>query len=313
MKRFDVKLKYKKHIWTKYNKGSFYYNFCQVDYSFTHTPVNDEIEMNIVIISENIEEGVSSVFLEILDFMYLACGTMPIIVYYRENNIDVELDNLTCRFFPSMQFFKKDHLMDIDNQTLNDKTLLALQNIVQNKPFKIFSAFTALTSKGYEKIYAEHRISLLLQCLEGYIYNKGKQYQKTGTSFKSRIEEIVNVFVEYDDKYNSEILKTFNLTKDDFLKVLTDTRHQFSHYIVKNNSLTTGTDYIIYFILLHYVFRVYIIKEIGLTPREDNIKEFFNSVYDWINDIKNEKFENFKSVAYRQKNIEREIYRILYG
>ena len=82
------------------------------------------------------------------------------------------------------------------------------------------------------------------------------------------------------------------------MKILTDTRHQFSHYISQNNSLTDGKDYIINFVLLNYIFRIYLIKEIGLIPKEKNIEEFLKSIYDWINTLKDDNFKDYKSVAY---------------
>ena len=49
--------------------------------------------------------------------------------------------------------------------------------------------------------------------------------------FKDRLKEIINVFFEYEKKYNTEILKTQNILEDDYLEKLKNTRHQFSHYI----------------------------------------------------------------------------------
>lgn len=296
MNKIDIKLKYKKHIWTHYRNGSFNYNSCQVDYVFIDLN-NKEIGMDITIFTESDNSGICPVFVEIIDFMYLACGTMPIIIYYKVNGKDIDLGQITCRFFPAMKYFKNEHLIDISNQTLNDTTLANVQNIVRNKPFEIFSAFTALTSTAYEEIYFEHRIALLLQCFEGYIYNKDSYYQKKGITFKDRIAEILKVLFDYDKKYNTEILKTLNFSEDGFLQALTDTRHQFSHYIVKNNPLSED-NYLVTFFLLHYIFRLYVIQEINLVPNEKNVEEFLNSIYDWINVLNDSGFKNFKSTTY---------------
>lgn len=296
MNRIDVKLKYKKHIWTKYSNGSFSYNSYQVNYIFTNLS-NREICMDITILTDSVNSGICPVFVEIIDFMYLACGTMPIIIYYKDNNKDIALEQISCRFFPAMKYFKNENLIDISNQTLNESTLTNIQNIVRNKPFEIFSAFTALTSSAYEEIYIEHRIALLLHCFEGYIYNKDSYYQKNGITFKDRINEILKVLFDYDKKYNTEILKTLNFSEDGFLQTLTDTRHQFSHYIIKNSPLTED-NYLVTFFLLHYIFRLYVIKEINLVPNEKNIEEFLKSIYDWLNVLNNSGFKNFKSITY---------------
>ena len=297
MKKIEAKLRYKKHIWINYSNGSFNYNSCQVDYTFTYSNKNKEIEMNIIILTESVYEDICPVFIEIIDFMYLACGTMPIITFYRENNKDIELKKLSCRFFPSMKYFKNEHLIDITNQTLNDKTLLKVQNIIKNKPFDIFCAFTVLT-KVYGEIYIEHSITLLLQCLEGYIYNKDKSYQIKGISFKYRIKEIVSVFFDYDKRYNSEILQTLNYSEDSYLIMLSDTRHQFSHYISKANALNKDKEYVVNLFILHYIFRLYLLKELGLILNEKNVEEFLKSTYDWINVLNNENFKEFKSISY---------------
>lgn len=301
MKKVEVKLRYKKHIWTNYSNGSFNYKSCQINYIFTN--LNKEIEMNITIFTESVYEDICPVFIEIIDFLYLACGTMPNIIYYKENNEDIELDKLSCRFFPSKKYFKNEHLIDITNQTLNEKTLLNVQNIIKNKPFDIFCAFTVLTSKVYGEIYIEHSITLLLQCFEGYIYNKDKSYQIEGTSFKSRIKEIVSVFFDYDRRYNSEILQTLNYSEDSYLTMLTETRHQFSHYISKTNALNKDKEYVVNFFLLHYIFRIYLLKELGLILNEKNIEEFLKSTYDWINVLNNENFKEFKSISYSLQKI----------
>ena len=301
MKKIAIKLRCKKHIWSQYCNGSFNYNASQVMYSFSD--LNDkEIEMDITILTEDSTADFAPVFIEIMDFMYLACGSMPIIDCYRVNNNDFALDQITCRFFPSRKPSMGDQLIDITDQTLNDRTLSCVNNIIRGKPFEIFSAFTALTSTAYEEIYLEHKIALLLQCFEGYIYNTGA-FSHVQT-FKDRIEIIVKTLFEYDKKYNAEVLNSLGFSENNsYLEALKDTRHQFSHYMSKQNALSGGKKYLVNFFLLHYVFRLYLIKEIGLVPSEKNIEEFFKSMYDWINILNDPNFKNFKSVAYTWRNL----------
>ena len=288
----EAKIVFKKHIWTNYSNYKFVYESCIIDYMF----ICDDKDLNMLIsINSTLSrENVWSVFVELLDFLYLAFGTMPRIVYYKENGTAKNLSNILSRFLPSDQHFKSEHIIDVSEFTLNEKTLSDLKNIIRNKPFEIFWAFTALTSTAYEHIYSEHKITLLLQCFEGYIYNTASP----GIDFKSRISQIVNVLFDYDKQYNSEILSTLSVSEEEYLNILKDTRHQFSHYISKRNSLSQGQEYIINFILLHYTFRIYLLTEIGIQPNEKNIEEFFKSIYDWINVLKNPNFNNFKSVAY---------------
>ena len=292
MTNIEAKLKYKRHIWLEYNDNSFFYSSCKIDYKFQIN--NSDLIVDINIYSELSCDEVWLVFSEIIDFFYLSFGTMPKIVYYKENECEKDLSNILSRYFPSDQFFKNEHLIDISNSTFNEKTLATLKSIVRSKPFEIFWAFTALTSTAYEHIYAEHKITLLLQCFEGYIYNS----VLPEADFKSRISKIVNDLFTYDKQYNAEILSALSVSEEEYLNILKDTRHQFSHYISKRNSLSQGQDYIINFILLHYTFRIYLLKEIGIQPNERNIKEFLKSTYDWINVLKNPNFNNYKSVAY---------------
>jgi len=299
MIKINTKLKFRKHIWNNYADGQFDYSSCHICYSFKEC--NKELEMDIIILSEEYSEVICPVLSEILDFLYLVCGTMPKIVSYKENDIEKDLSLLACRYFPSKQFFSNEHLIDINNLTLNEITLNNIKEIIRNKPFEIFWAFTALTSIGYEKIYSEHKITLLLQCFEGYIYNKDIKYQTY--SFKDSIKEIVSILFEYDTKYNIEILKTLGIGEDEYLNTLKDTRHQFSHYISKNKSLNGGKDYLINFVLLHYIFRIYLLKEISIEPKEKNVEEFLKSVYDWINSLKNDNFQDYKSVSYSMRLI----------
>lgn len=300
MLKVESKIKYKKHIWTNYENGYFSYDSCDIDYSFKTD--SKYIVMDIHI-NSSVRENLLSVFLEILDFLYLAFGTMPIIVYYKENGIKKDLEHISSRYFPSDQLFSNEHLIDITKESFNEKNLVAIKNIIRNKPFEIFWAFSALTSKAYEHIYAEHRIILLLHCFEGYIYNKDVCFQNRKVSFKDRISEILNIFFYYDEKYDTEILKTLSLSKEEYLKTLKDTRHQFSHYINQDKPLSDGKDYIVNFVLLHYVFRIFLLKETNIVPNEKNIEEFLKSIYDWINTLKHFNFKNYKSVAYQMSMI----------
>lgn len=293
----EAKLKLKKHSWNHYENGNFDYSSSHVDYSFVET--SDGLNMLVSILSKEYSEVICPIFIDILDFLYLASGKMPEIIYYKENGF--EKNDFSCRFFTSKQFCFDNDLIDITISTLNENNLDNIKNIIKNKPFNIFSAFTSLTSKAYENIYAEHKITMLLHCFEGYIYNKNSKYKNK--RFKDRVKEIVNILFEYENKYNTEILRTFNITEDRYLTQLTNTRHQFSHYISQQDTLVGGKEYIQNFVILHYIFRIYLLREINLMPKEKNIEEFLKSLYDWINVSNNDKFKDFKSVAYSIKNI----------
>ena len=263
--------------------------------------------MSLKIISKN-RKKLFKVFVAIMDFLYLALGVMPKIVLYMENNERKNLNQLVCRFFTAKQFFRNDHLIDITSNTLNEQVLKDINTKFINKKFKVFWSFTALTSTAYEKIYSEHKITLLLHCLEGYIYNKAHQYKKL--KFKKKISEIISLLFDYDKKFDSEIIKTFKVSEKEYLNMLSDTRDQFSHYIAKKNPLIKGKNYMINFVLLHYIFRIYLLKEIDLKPKEKNIAEFLYSFYDWINILKNKNFTQYKSRTY--KNNLRRILNTLY-
>lgn len=296
MIKIEAKLKYKKHPWTSYSGNIFTYSSCDIDYKFNSN--DNDLEMDIDISTALGSEEVWGVFVEILDFLYLAFGTMPIIVYYKENDTEKDLSNIVMRYFPSDQFFKNEHLINISSCTLNEYTLTNVKNVIRNKPFEIFRAFTALTSKAYENIYAEHKITLLLHCFEGYVYNKESSFQAKNVKFKDRISQISDVFSDYDKMYNTEILKTLSVTKDEYSQILSDTRHQFSHYISKQNPLSTGEDYLVHFILLCYIFRIFLLKEINIQPIEKNVEHCLKLIHDWINTLKNPNFKNFKTAEY---------------
>ena len=98
MINIETKLKFRKHIWNNYNDGQFDYCSSHISYSFEE--MKKELEMT-VLITTNKHEGICPVFIEIVDFLYLACGTMPNIIYYKENNVEKDLSILPCRYFPS--------------------------------------------------------------------------------------------------------------------------------------------------------------------------------------------------------------------
>ena len=290
----EAKLNFRKYIWINYRGHSFTYSLCEINYTLKANAQNTEMTINIA--SDIDSETVWSIFVEILDFMYLALGSMPKIIYYKENGMNKDLSKILNRFSPSTQFDNDWHLIDISPDTLNERTLANIKNIINNKPFEIFKAFTALTSEAYEHIYSEHKITLLLHCLEGYIYN---DVNFQGETFVSRISQIVNVLFEYETKYNTEILNTLLIPQKEYSTILKDTRHQFSHYINKSSALSKGQNYIIHFTLLHYIFRIFLLKEIKVVPNGKNVEEFLNSIYDWVNTLINPDFKNFKSIAYK--------------
>ena len=63
-----------------------------------------------------------------------------------------------------------------------------------------------------------------------------------------------------------------------------------------------GKAYLINFVLLHYIFRIYLLKEINIEPKK-NVEKFLKSVYDWVNSLKNDNFQDYKSVSYSMRLI----------
>ena len=98
--------------------------------------------------------------------------------------------------------------------------------------------------------------------LKGQYYGAINEFfENTSVEFL-RMEEVKNPkeknksqYFFFKNKETSEEFKVrFHFNDDDYLKVLTDTRHQFSHYISKNNSLSEGKDYIINFVLFAFYY-----------------------------------------------------------
>ena len=110
-----------------------------------------------------------------------------------------------------------------------------------------------------------------------------------------------NYFFNYHRKYKFDILKLLKVSRKRVLDIITDTRDLYSHYLEdkdKKNRLKKGPEMAIYFNIICYVVRTYLIDQIKIKYDEERLIEYYFTLHDWILDIQ-EKKGQLKSKAYK--------------
>ena len=112
-------------------------------------------------------EKIVGLSLDIFSMFFLYQGFYPTIESIKCNGIEHNI-NLSGKFFTSNQFKKIEHgLIEINEKTLCDEVYKKFEALRGNYLY----SFEYLFSTDYEKIVTNHKIMLLLHCLEGCIAN----------------------------------------------------------------------------------------------------------------------------------------------
>lgn len=232
------------------------------------------------------DEKIKNLALEILSMFFLYQGFYPTIERIKCNGIEHN-SNLAGKFFTSSQFKKIAHgLIEINEKTICDEVYKKFETLRGNYLY----SFEYLFSTDYEKIVTNHKIMLLLHCLEGCIANSKYDQMRTTVPkkidgrFGKRIYLVLNTLFHYDRKFNADLLKLLKVSKYGAIKILSDTRNENSHYIAHDLALQDGGYMIYYFYILYYTFRIFIVEALDLKIDEDKAKNYFYEIHDWLND-----------------------------
>lgn len=82
--------------------------------------------------------------------------------------------------------------------------------------------------------------------------------------------------------------------------MIKDTRNWNSHFLRNKypDRLKQGEEIVIFFELVQYIVRLKIAKDIGVPIKEDNIKEYYFTIHDWLSKVLYNRDDDFKSKAY---------------
>lgn len=226
------------------------------------------------------------------------------------NHVEKDIANLLAKFTTSNAFIRKSSILcNIDKTTINEKVLINYREI----PHIPIISIEYLVSDEYKSVVANHKIILLLHSLEGLAdksrYSKLKDELKTILGKKSTVEKykphvygiLKDYFFDYHTKFDFEILPLLEVNEMEFLDKITKTRDWYSHYLNydhKPERLKYGSDMIIYFYILFFCIRAFIIDQIQVGFDETKLIEHFYTIHDWILDAKYKKDSPLKSKAY---------------
>ena len=301
----------KAEIYHKYFKATRFEPFTVSIENCTVKIVRADILGNVVfsISGRKSCEKLRILFFELFELLFIYLGHYPEVVSLKRNNENENLKDLLNKYESSTLFGKLLPVCDINENSVNEAALSNLRNLRKNPLFSL----EYLLSKGYDTINITHRLLLLLHAMDGFVTQAQRASIEqdlkriTGSKGKEKAYKKAVFFIcqdsffGYHKKYNCEILSELQLTRKSFLDKVTDTRNVYSHFytpVKPESPIEAGNEIAYFFELLFFVTRVFLCKQIGVDLREQNIKESFYRIHDWIIQNKTHKNKRYKSFAY---------------
>lgn len=254
--------------------------------------------LELVIKTRKKESDALSLFLDVFSLLFIYFGAFPTIETIEFNSGLIDTSQWVGKYTTRSDLFRHDlFIADVNAETINQTTI----NEYRNKQETAFFSLQYLVSKDYMHVISDHRITLLLHIIDGIceVDKNGIDSLKSEMILKYKLStnkdslgryltKVYAVskecFFYYHRKYNCEILKLLRINQYTFLRMVADTRNWNSHFLrdKKTDRLKKGTEIIIFFELVQYMIRLKIARDIGVTIKEDNIKEYYYTVHDWI-------------------------------
>ncbi|MBR2555014.1 MAG: hypothetical protein IKE94_09165 [Aeriscardovia sp.] len=271
-------------------------------------------ELTVVIITRKKKPAALSLFFDIFSLVFIYLGAFPLIKSVTFNNTDIDTSLWIDKYKTRYDLFRKSlFISNLNNATVNQYVL----DEYRRKQILAIYSLQYLTSEAYTHMVSDHRITLLLHVIDGIceINNKEedlllteiiKKYRipKSKKQLGSYISKVYMVskecFFYYHRKYNSTILPLLKVNQYSFLQIIADTRNWNSHFLrdKKPNRLKRGNEIVIYIELIQYMIRLKVAKDIGVDVLEENIKEYYYIIHDWILKVLYDKDDDLKSNTY---------------
>ncbi len=250
---------------------------------------------------------------------FLMMGSCPVIILKILNNKEYYLDKLSVKYFTDKYYHNVHFRLCVPNsQNITGSLLSSFKSITLPEKVSIISFYSlqALVSQGYKNVLTDHRLTLLLQAIDGMInkeqgFNKEEvksniikewpemEHQDIGDLFHKIYFFASETFFPYENR--CRILKVLGKDKKEFLDAIIHTRHFYSHMLSLNERkkrLTEGKDIRVYFEILVYSIRLYWLKKMDVNLDETVIIKAYNIFHDWLIDIQELKNEPYLSGTY---------------
>lgn len=266
------------------------------------------------------EKLISFVF-DILSMMFLYLGSFPNIKELTVGEQVVDISKFASKYFSYSYFERKDsYICEISEQTICEEAY----NRFKSLPRMPIYSMQYLASERYQYMNIAHKVTLLTHIIDGITPIPSNKTQlnliknSLRTKYNIPIEAEVGKYLIHANialtpffklhaKYNCEIIPSFGKSRYNFLKIVSDTRNWYSHFFKETKNidrLKSGMEMVLFFELILYCLRIYLIQTMDITIDENAAKEYLYTVHDWILEVKYGRDEPLKSQTYRiQKGI----------
>lgn len=249
-------------------------------------------------------------FYDIYSLFFIYLGSFPRLEEMRENGANIDVSGFVSKY-RSQGFFEREDaaVCEISPSTINEDKVIAFRSI---KPLPL-SSVEYIVSEDYAHIVVTHRITLLLQAIDGLVPEQNrksvrhdfqKEYKENAKpkDYKLAVYFLCRKFFFcYHRKYSCGILGLLGVTQKQFLDAVTDTRHWYTHFLnnyTRENRLEGGSEILYYFAILVFALRVMLTSQIGVSIDETRVAEYYYLIHDWLIDTKHLK-KAYKSKTYK--------------
>lgn len=263
------------------------------------------------------KEHIKEVFYLVWELLSLYDG-----YFYEPISYEVDEHIISCDELFPVAFYKTDKLWygseligraqrNLSTDVLEKYDKFRNAGISDKKMLKsLVNAFFYLNSESYGKINANHRLSLLLNIVDGFIINTFGETNNVKASYDRFFKKTID-----SQKLKSGI-SLLGIDEDRYKFLLAGERNTFDHYIYSENNLTTLindseeeiSNYVIWYFIyvVELVMRINILKEVGVILFEETINYALDSINDWLI-YENNLDEECATSHYRMAQIERKL------
>lgn len=239
------------------------------------------------------DENIKTVFQLIWELLFLYDG-----YFYEPTSLEIDGHKKDCKELFTAPFYKTDkkwYCSELLGRAKRDLSTSVLEKYDKFRNMSIsdkkmnqslVNAFYYLESEDYGKINVNHRLSLLLNIIDGFVINTYKDTYNMRASLDRFFKNTVDVI-----KLQQGI-SLLGLDGQKYKVLLSEERHAFDHYKYSENSLATfvsdsedeSADYVTwYFVyIIELVIRINFLKEFGVSLVQDYLNYALDSINDWI-------------------------------
>lgn len=253
---------------------------------------SDQLEIGIQ--TEKEESAALALFSDVFSLLFVYLGAFPALKEVSFNGNVIDTSEWIGKYKTQKGLFRQDSFIaEINGSTVNQHTL----DEYRKKQLTAIYSLQYLVSEDYKHVVIDHRITLLTHVIDGIYEPDRHQLDKLkaeisdnyGISdpreYPTKVYFITSrCFFNYHNKYTCEILELLNVSEYQFLRMIVDTRNWNSHFLrdKKPYRLKDGKDIAIFFEIICYMIRINLAMDFGVQLLEENVKEHYFVIHDWI-------------------------------